>query len=263
MKPHVVADLTAAEGTEAPREWLARLSSRGLELSAFLVAPAARVPEQPGVPLAALVPDTASYVRDAADGGLVGAAIARLRRAGPWTLARLGAIGLRHPIAAARKDFAVVAPILAELELSRLERVRPGRIVLAAAVTDLALAAGNRGLFASFIHHVRARRRAQAWFETANAGHLLQQVRRWRLEPDGVLMPLNAKGHGMKPDLATCLEEIRSTQAGIWARDITAGGTLGLDEALGFVESIGVEAVSVCFDELADRHATNGTKEGS
>jgi hypothetical protein len=201
---------------------------------------------QPSVTqIAALVPNMVAYSQDAAEQGLMGAAIARLRRSGPRTMARVGVIGATEARGVLRMDLAVLTKILIELDLHGLRRLRPGRVVLAASITDVALAAGNRSFFESYCRHARKRLRAEPWLETWNAGHLLRSIREWDVGVAGILTPLNPRGYMMRPDLETCLDEIHRAKVGIWARDVTAGGSLGFAEGFAFAESMGAQAVVV------------------
>src|SRR5262249_18366985 len=56
------------------------------------------------VPIYALPPNVPEYIRDASDLGLMGAAMKRVRKAGPLTLARLAITALTHVAAVLRSD---------------------------------------------------------------------------------------------------------------------------------------------------------------
>ena len=96
----------------------------------------------------------------------------------------------------------------------------------------------------SFVRFAR-RRSAEAWLETRNLGHLLGRLREWRIEVDGILTPLNPRGYGMKPHVRACVDEIGRTRVRIWARDVTADGTVSEAEGYAFASALGTAAVVV------------------
>jgi hypothetical protein len=194
-------------------------------------------------PVAALVPDMEAWVRDASDRGMVGAAMARARSAGLRGLVRAARVGLPLARRILAGDPAAAIPVLLELELSQLGGLRPDRLVLAAGITDLAVGTGDASMIASYARYARRRVKAEAWVETRNLGHLLRMLRRRGLEIDGVVTALNPKGLGMKPDLASCLDELGRTTVRIWARDVTAGGAVSHREGMAFAAALGAAAV--------------------
>jgi hypothetical protein len=56
---------------------------------------------------------------------------------------------------------------------------------------------------------------------------------------------VNPRGYMMRPDLETCLDEMRRSKVAIWARDVTAAGSLDFEEGFAFAESVGAQAVVV------------------
>lgn len=208
-------------------------------------SPSASLPE-----VVAVVPNMAEYVRDASDHGLMGAALVRLRRADRPALARVAWVSLTSVLGLVVQDVKTMLRLLLELELASLRRFRPKRIVLAAGLTDLALAAGNRAFFDAFCLHVRRFHGAEPCVETQNLGHLLRRFREWGPAIAAVLAPLNVRGYGMRPDLQTCLDELLPSGPAVWARDVTAGGTLCFGEGLRFAEGRGARAVVARPDEV-------------
>jgi hypothetical protein len=193
--------------------------------------------------LLALVPNVVEYLRDSSETGLVGAALKRLRRANPALLARLIRHVLAHPRGILTKDFRALVAILLELELAGFSRFRPSHIVLAAPWTDLALAAGNRAFFGFYTSYIQQRHRARPCLETQNGGHLLSRLREWGIAMDTVVTALNPKGFRMKPTREACLREMARTTARIVAREVTAGGTISLEEGVAFARSSGATGV--------------------
>jgi hypothetical protein len=249
-RPQLVLDLTSsADGSEATveSEALPKTNPHAVVITSPPPSPTAMQRWTPGSmsSVAALVPNMTSYSPDASEQGLVGAALAKLRRSGPRTMARIGVIGMSEVRAALRMDLGVLVKILIELDLHDLRRFRPKRIVLAASITDVALAAANRPFFESYCRYARKKLGAEPWVETWNPGHLLRSMREWRTEVAGVVSPLNRLGHMMHPDIETSLHEIRRAPMAIWARDVTADGAIDLEEGMAFAESVGAQAVIV------------------
>lgn len=177
------------------------------------------------VPVWALLPNVPAYVRDSSEAGLVGAAVKRVKGAGPGTLVRLGLTGMQHALGVVGGDFASMVPLLLELEAAALGPARLEGVLVAAAITDLALAGRNRRFFAHLTAFLRGRFGAKAGFETHNVGHLLHSLREWGVSPDVVIGPMNPAGFMMKPTPARALEEIAIADVPVLAKELTAGGT--------------------------------------
>jgi hypothetical protein len=150
--------------------------------------------------------------------------IARARReAGLAARVRMGWTGLLRLSSFRRGDFATRVPVLLEAEAERLPRRGVMAVVIAAPLTDAALAGDHRAFFASLPRFVRARFGAAAGFETRNPGLLLRRLREWSVDADFVVGPLNPRGLGMKPSAEETLEELRQTK-------LRAGGLVTLAE---------------------------------
>lgn len=201
------------------------------------------------VPVWALLPNVPAYVRDSSEAGLVGAAVKRVRGTSPGTLVRLGLTGMQHALGVVGGDFASMAPLLLELESAALGAARLEGVVVAAAITDLALAGRNRRFFAHLTSFIRSRFRAQAGFETHNIGHLLHCLREWGVEPDLVIGPMNPGGFMMKPTPGRALEELSIADVPVLAKELTAGGTGGLAAAAAWARDHGAHGLVV---DLAD-----------
>jgi len=209
-----------------------------------LVSPSARLQAalaelKESVPVFALLPNVPEYVRDSSDVGLVGAALKRVRRAGPVTLARLGLTGLTHAFGVLASDFTGMVPLLLELEAASLGARRLRGVVLAAALTDLALAGRHRRFFEHYTTFVRGRFGVQAGLETHNLGHLLAALREWGVRPDFVVGPVNPRGLLMKPTPGEVLAELARTEIPVLAKELRAGGTVSLAEGARFAREHG------------------------
>lgn len=203
------------------------------------------------VPIYALLPNVPEYVRDSSDLGLVGAALKRVRRASPLTITRLGLTGLTHALAVLKSDFTGMVPLLLELEAAALGATDLRGVVLAAPLTDLALAGRHRAFFEHYCRFVRGRFGA-AGFETHNLGHLLQRLREWGVRPDLVVGPVNPRGLLMKPDPETLLAELRTAQIPVLAKEVRAAGTVPLLAGARFALEHGAHGVVVDLVDLED-----------
>ena len=180
------------------------------------------------IPTWALLPNVPAYVRDSSEAGLVGAAVKRVKGASPATLMRLGLTGVQHALGVVGGDFASMVPLLLELEAAALGASRLEGVVIAAPITDVALAGRNRRFFFHLTTFIRARFGAKAGFETHNVGHLLGRLREWGIEPDLVIGPMNPAGFMMKPTPGVALRELAISDVPVLAKELTAGGTLDL-----------------------------------
>jgi len=204
------------------------------------------------VPIYALLPNVPEYVRDSSDLGLVGAALKRVRRASPATLARLGFTGLSHALAVLRSDFTGMVPLLLELEAAALGARDLRAVVLAAPLTDLALAGRHRSFFEHYGRFVRGRFGTAAGFETHNLGHLLTRLREWGITPDLVVGPINPRGLLMKPSANELLEALRASKVPVLAKEVRAAGTVPLIEGARFALDQGAHGVVADLVDLED-----------
>lgn len=235
---------------------LAALFARALEAGASGVlvppTPATRTALSAAgraVPTWALLPNVPAYVRDSSEAGLVGAAIKRVRGADPGTLVRLGVTGMQHALGVVAGDFAGMVPLLLELEAAALGARALDTVVIAAPITDLALAGRHRRFFAHLTTFMRNRFGGRAAFETHNLGHLLGRLREWDIRPDAVIGPVNPTGFMMKPTPSKTLEELSIAEFPVLAKEVTAGGTVALEEGARWALEHGASGVVA---DLAD-----------
>jgi len=191
------------------------------------------------IPIHGLLPNVPEYVRDSSDVGLMGAALKRVKAAGPVTLARLGLTGVTHAAGVLKSDFAAMVPVLLELEAAALAAKDLRGVVLAAPITDLALAGRHQRFFSHVSAFIRGRFGARAGFETHNLGHLLRALREWGVRPDFVVGPVNPRGLMMKPSRDEVLAELAYAQVPVLAKELRAGGTVTLEEGARFAREKG------------------------
>lgn len=201
------------------------------------------------IPTWALLPNVPAFVRDSSEGGFVGAAIKRVKGAGPGTIVRLGLTGMQHALGVVGGDFASMVPLLLELEAAGLGTSKLEGVVIAAAITDVALAGRHRRFFFHLTHFLRSRYGAKAGFETHNLGHLLGYLREWNISPDLVIGPVNSAGFMMKPTPSRVLQEIAIAEFPVLAKELTAGGTLALADSARYAVGRGASGLVV---DLAD-----------
>jgi hypothetical protein len=205
------------------------------------------------VPVFALLPNVPEYVRDSAERGLVGAAFKRVGRAGWGARLRVGWAGLTRSIGVLRSDFAALVPLLLELESSKLKPRELRGVVLAAPLTDLALAGRHRRFFEHYVRFARGRFGSAA-LETHNLGHLLAALSEWGVRPDFVVGPVNPRGLMMKPSPAETLAELAKNEIPVLAKELRAGSTVSLAEAARYALSRGAKGLVpdlVDVDDLA------------
>jgi hypothetical protein len=243
------------QNPEALAVALARAATAGAD--GVLVSPSAAVRAalaelRDRVPVYALLPNVPEYVRDSSDVGLVGAALKRVKRASPATLFRLGLTGLSHAGGVLASDFAAMTPILLELEAASLGRADLRGVVIAAPITDLALAGRHQRFFAHLTTFMRRRFGVQAGFETHNLGHLLACLRTWGVKPDFVIGPVNPRGMLMKPTPEELLDELRRTEIPVLAKELRAGGTVPLAEGASYARAAGAKGLVCDLIDLED-----------
>lgn len=258
--------------SRAPRDRMLALTARyndaetlAVTLSKALAAGAEGVlvsPSQPlraalaelkqSIPTYALLPNVPEYVRDSSDLGLVGAALKRVGRASAATLLRLGFTGLSHALAVLKSDFTGMVPLLLELEAAALDAQDLRAVVLAAPLTDLALAGRHRAFFEHYGRFVRGRFGAAAGFETHNLGHLLTRLGEWGIVPDLVVGPVNPCGLLMKPSPDELLAALRRTKVPVLAKEVRAAGTVPLIEGARYALEHGAHGVVADLVDLED-----------
>ena len=210
------------------------------------------------IPVYALLPNVPEYVRDSSELGLFGAARKRFARARLGAQLRLGLTGMSHAVGVMTSDFAAFVPLLLELEAAWLGARDLRGIVLAAPLTDLALAGKHRRFFERFVRFVHRRFRAAAAFETRNLGHLLDALDEWAVAPDFVIGPVNPRGLLMKPSPAEVLASLARTKLTVLAQELRAGGRVPLAEGARYAIGAGARGL---VPDLVDLDEASELKE--
>jgi len=127
-------------------------------------------------------------------------------------------------------------------------------IAVAAAATDLAVAANQPRFFERVVRFAHQRR----WlvgFETRNLGHLLTRFASWNAPyaaPDFVIGPVNPRGVGMTPNAERTLHELRTSKLKVIACELRAGGLVALDEGAAYARRHGAWGVCPELVEMDD-----------
>jgi hypothetical protein len=251
IAPRLLLSTRSLDGvTDAPRERLLEIQARFREPESLAVtlvkaveAGAAGVLGSPSpalrsalaeldhvVPLWAVLPALSPQEFRMLEPG-VEPLLSRARRgAGIAGRMRMGWTGITRLAAFRPGDFAAHVPLLLEAEARLLPRRGLAAVVIAASLTDVALAGGHRRFFATLPSFVRSRFHADAGFETRNPGVLLRALRGWGLRPDFVAGPMNPLGLGMKPSPDEMLLELERPEVPLLATELRAGGRCSLDE---------------------------------
>jgi len=251
-----VLDMTArTHEPEALAVTLSKAIDAGAE--AVLVSPSHRLRTalaelRRPVPLLAVVPAVEwQEALDLAPG--IQSRVASARRGAPIggrMSARFAAL-LRLP-GLMRGDWSALIPVLLELETARLARGELAGLVLAADLTDVALAAGNARFFTRFTDYVWRRFRVPAGLETRNLGWMLSRLDEWKVAPDFVVGPMNPSGLGMKPTAAETIAAVERSNVAVLACELRAGGRVPLAEGAAFARAHGARGLVPDLVEFED-----------
>jgi hypothetical protein len=269
--PRLLLSVRSLDGvTRAPRERLLEIQNRFREPESLAVTlvkavdtGAAGVLGSPSsalrtalaelervVPIYAVLPALSPQTYRTLDPG-VEPLIARARRdAGLAGRLRMSLTGFLRFSAFRHGDFAARVPVLLEAGASRLPRRGLAGVVIAAPLTDAALAGEHRAFFESLPRFVRARFHAAAGFETRNPGQLMQRLREWGVAPDFVVGPVNPRGLGMKPRPAETLAELERGGVPFLATELRAGGLCTLEEGARYALEHGVHGLAPDLAEM-------------
>ena len=186
-----------------------------------------------------VVPNMYAFIRDLTDRGLVGATWSRFLRLRPSGMVATGWNAAHDLRRIARSDFSAGALLLADMERAAARSLRVRRVFLHPQLTEIALAGRVVELFTEFASRVHALG-MEAGLITHNplvaADVLGPALRRFA----AVVTPCNRKGYKMVPDRAACEALLRAQPGLFWASETTAGGSLGVAEALDHVRALGL-----------------------
>lgn len=199
----------------------------------------------------AVVPNMYAFIRDLTDRGLVGAALSRFLRLGPSAMVATGMNALRDPVPLARSDFSAATLWLAQMELAAVKGLHIRRVFLHPQLTEIAIAGRVAGLFTEF-----ARRMQALGMEAGLMTHnplMAADVLGGGIEGfSAIVAPCNPKGYKMVPDGSACEALFRLAPARFWASEITAGGSVGVQEATAHVRQLGLAGAILDFRRLAE-----------
>jgi len=256
--------------TRAPRERLLEIQNRFREPESLAVtlvkavdAGAAGVLGSPSlalrtalaeleriVPIYAVLPALSPQAYRMLEPGVEPLIASARRDAGLAARLRMSLTGILRFSAFRRGDFAARAPVLLEAGARLLPRRGLAGIVIAAPLTDAALAGGHRAFFESLPRFARGRFHAAVGFETRNPGLLLQCLREWGVEPDFIVGPVNPRGLGMKPRPEETLAELARGGVPLVATEVRAGGLCSLEEGVRYALEHGAHGVAPDLAEM-------------
>jgi hypothetical protein len=271
IAPRLLLSARSLDGvTRAPRERLLEIQNRFREPESLAVtlvkavdAGAAGVLGSPSpalrsalaelervVPIYAVLPALSPQTYRMLEPGVEPLIIRARRDADLAARLRMSLTGFLRFSAFRRGDFAARVPVLLEAGASLLPRRGVAGIVIAAPLTDAALAGDHRAFFESLPRFVRARFHAAAGFETRNPGQLLQRLREWGVAPDFIVGPVNPRGLGMKPRPAETLAELAHGGVPFLATELRAGGLCNIEEGARYAIDHGVHGLAPDLAEM-------------
>jgi len=141
---------------------------------------------------------------------MLGAGLRLVRRIGLWRMARVGWRGaLKAPTILLRRDFPSILSVLYDIEYAAFRAFQPKILLLHPQIADLALALGQRRVFAGFAAAARRRWGAAPGVCTHNFGWMAQRLSEWGVDIRIAMTPVNREGWRMKPDRQTCERYLR------------------------------------------------------
>lgn len=165
---------------------------------------------------------------------------------------KAGFAGLALLPAALAGDLSARVVARCERELAGFRARSPLGVAFDSGVTDLALAAGNARALERLVAWGRARFGGLAGFETRNLGTLMARLHEWGVEPDFVLGAVNPRGFAMRPDPAHVLAALKRPGIPVLAHELSAGGTVLLEEGAAFASAQGAWGLVPELIELDD-----------
>ncbi len=172
------------------------------------------------------------------------------RAAGAGAQLRMFWTGLRRLAMFRHGDYAARVPLLLEAESRLLPRRGLEAVVIAAPVTDVALAGEHRVFFESLARVGRARVRVAAAIATRNPGLLLRRLREWEVRPDFVVGPMNPAGLGMKPSPEETLAELGRAGVPLVATELRAAGLVPLEQGARYALGHGAHGLAPDLSEM-------------
>jgi len=217
-------DLELLERFHSPsavEQWLEGAASCGVGAVAAIAEPrllaAAAKRRDLGIEFVPVVPNVMGLVREATEYGMMGAGFRLVWRLGPSRLIRIGLSCLPKTRSLLRRDFGAVMSVLWDMELGLFRRFRPRCVLLHPQITDLALALGNRELFAAFARDMRQRHGLEPGVATHNFGRLAEQIEAWGIDMRLAMTPVNDAGWLMKPTREACERHLMSDRFSVIA----------------------------------------------
>jgi hypothetical protein len=192
-----------------------------------------------------IVPNMQSYMRDASEHGVVGAAIARFRRLGPAAQVRLALRHARRAPRVAARDFATGLLVLVDMELARLRHLGLVGALLNPSVTDLVLALDVPALLRDFVRLVERSYGLEAALGTYNYGTLVPRLAARGIRPGAIAAPFNPRGYLMNPSRAACEATAKGPGPPVVATHLEVDGLVPLEAAVEYAAGLGIRRAVV------------------
>jgi len=205
----------------------------------------------------AVVPNMFAFIRDLTDLGLVGAARARFLRLTPPQMASTGLRTMADLGAIRRRDFAVGTMLVSNMELAALRELRVTRLFLHPQVTEIALAGDSAAVFTA-LSATAQRLGIEAGLITHNPLRAAEVLGPELSRFAAIVAPCNPKGYKMFPSREACERLFRSDPARFIAAEVTAGGTVALDAALGHARARGLAGAVLDFRMVESAFCSTG-----
>jgi hypothetical protein len=229
--------------------YAAAIEQLGARAALWMLEPAAEaavaaLAARLGLVVNPVVPNMRAYLRDASDYGVVGAALQRFRRLGLGDQARIAWHNLPRAGRVLGRDFAIGVLVMVEMELARFRAFRPAYGVLAASVTDLAVALDRGRLVGDFVRLVERAYGLRPALATYNFGVLIERLSAWGVRPAAVLAPFNPRGYLMNPSREACEGLIERSGIEVVATHVEVDGLVPYPAAVEYLRGLGIASAA-------------------
>jgi len=122
--------------------------------------------------------------------------------------------------------------------LLKLKNVKIKTIYLHPIVTDLALALNMKEIFETFKEQIEEKYKVKPGLSTKNFSVLVSKLEEWNLKFSDIMTSFNKAGFLMNPSREACENSLTNYDNGVTAMNIFAGGYLGFDDAVKYINSL-------------------------
>lgn len=137
-----------------------------------------------------------------------------------------------------KKDFLELFKIFMDVELLKLQYIRPKMIYLHPVLTDLALALNMKNVFETFQNYLHDNYNVQSGVCTKNFPRLVSKFQEWDINYDSIMTSFNKSGFLMNPSREECEKCLDEYEGQVLAMNLFAGGFYSLEETASYIESL-------------------------